>query len=93
MLVSLEEFFSVLEYSKRTYWAIIFGMFLFIGINILGDIAVSNIELSGYLKGLENTVIQILFDRYKELAWGTLFTFWFRAFKFYKKDKKRLESI
>lgn len=85
----LLEILTVLTFSKRTLWAIIFGCLFFIGINILGGYMLSGFELHGPAAGFTNFVKQQLAEKYDKAAWGALFSFWALAFNFYRKDKKR----
>ena len=88
----LEEFLTVLKYSNRTYWAFILGLVSFILIGFLGDYMVDNFELSEATKTLESPIREFFIKRYDKVAIVSLVGFWVLAFKFYKKDKKKLFS-
>lgn len=85
----LIEILSVLALSKRTQWAILLGCIFFIGIQLLGNHMLANFELHGPAKGLSDVIAQQIAKKYDKIAFGALFSFWFLAYKLYKKDKKR----
>lgn len=84
------EFLLVLTHSKRTQWAIIFGLVFFCGILIWGNHQANNFEMHGQLSILTDAMREIIIKHYNKAAWGSLAAFWGLAFKLYKKDKKRL---
>jgi len=86
----LLEIIAVINLSRRTQLAIIFGMIAFVIINLLGSYMIHDFELQGPLNGLTDVIKQQLEGKYDKAAWGALIGFWGLAFKFYKKDKKRL---
>lgn len=83
------EILTVIAFSKRTQWAIIFGCLFFVGINILGSYMFSDFELHGPAAGFTDVIKQKLAKRYDKAAWVALFSFWALAFKFYRKDRNR----
>ena len=85
----LNEFIYVLALSKRTQWAIVLGILFFVGINLFGSYMLSNFELQGPFKGIQNVVAQKMANKYDKVAWLALFSFILLAFKCYRKDKKK----
>lgn len=86
----IAEVLCVIALSKRTQWAIILGVVSFVGINLLGNFMVSDLEFTGPLKGYQDLVVGKVLRRYDRVAWVSLISFWVLAFKFYRRDKKRL---
>lgn len=84
------EILMVIAYSGRTQAAIILGMIGFITINLVGDYYLDNFQLSGHMSGLTDIIKEKFAHRYGKAAWGVLLSFWWLAFKLYRKDKKRL---
>ncbi|MFT3849831.1 MAG: hypothetical protein QM739_14515 [Propionivibrio sp.] len=89
----LEEFLCVLAYSKRTQWAIGLGLFGFVLVMVAGDYIVSQLHFQGILAPLVKPVSEALGDRYDKAAWSVLGSFLLAAFKFYRKDRKRLLEL
>jgi hypothetical protein len=83
------EILMVLAYSSRTQMAIILGIIGFITINLMGDHYLTNFQLSGQMAGLTDIIKHKLAHRYDKAAWLVLFSFWWTAIKFYRKDKKK----
>jgi len=80
----------VIAYSGRTQAAIILGMVGFIIIDLVGQYSLSNFQLSSHMTGLTEIIKEKFAHKYEKAAWGTLASFWWVAFKLYKKDKKKL---
>jgi hypothetical protein len=85
----LVEFLYVFALSKRTQWALIFGLVFFGGIHLVGAHVLSNFELEGSTKQLQDIIVHRIAKRYDKLALFTLFSFLILAYKCYQKDKKR----
>ncbi|SFD54874.1 hypothetical protein SAMN02745724_04817 [Pseudoalteromonas denitrificans DSM 6059] len=75
--------------SPKTIWLIIFGMVFFILINEVGYYMLANFELTGSMKGLQDSIFQKLARRYDKIALISLIGFWALAFKQYFKDCSR----
>lgn len=86
----LEEFLCVLAYSRRTQWAIILGAIGFVTIMVLGDHMASQMQFDGFLAPLAKPIGDALASRYDSAAWSFLGSLLLAAFKFYRKDRKRL---
>lgn len=84
------EILLVIAYSGRTQAAIIMGMIGFIVINLVGDYYLTNFQLVGPMAAFTDVIKEKLIHRYDKEAWGVLFSFWWLAAKFYRKDRKRL---
>ncbi len=80
----------IAHFTGRTQAAIILGMICFITINLVGDYYLANFQLSGQMSGLTDLIKEKLAHRYDKAAWGGLFSFWWLAFKLYRKDKKKI---
>ncbi len=89
MRQSFDEFLYILARSRRTQWAIALGVVFFIGIHLWGNYALSNFELHGPMKWLEETFVQKFAKRYDKVALFALLSFWVLAYQCYQKDKKR----
>ena len=85
----IEEFLFILSKSRKTQLALFFSFFSFVLILFIGHYQLSNLELSGPLKGLKNTIINVLSGRYEKLAFISLFSFLVIAYRNYQKDKKK----
>jgi len=83
------EILMVIAYSGRTQAAIILGIIGFIVINLVGDYYLANFQLSGHLSGLTEIFKEKIAHRYDKAAWAALFSCWWLAVKFYRKDRKR----
>ena len=81
----LVEFISVLAYSKKTQWAIIWGIVFFIGINIAGSFILSNSQGDGIL----NAISEKYARKYDKVAFIALFSFLAIAVKSYRRDRKK----
>jgi hypothetical protein len=90
----LRKFFTeilvVIAYSGRTQAAILLGMIGFIVINLIGDFYLADFQLSGYMAPLTEVIKEKLLHRYDKATWCALFSFWFLAVKFYKKNRKKV---
>lgn len=86
----LTEILIVIACSGRTQAAIIFGMIGFIVVNLAGDSYLSDFQLHGQYTGLTDVIKSKLAYRYDKAAWVVLIGFWWRAFKLYQKDKKKI---
>lgn len=84
------EILMVIAYSGRTQAAIIFGMIGFIVVNLAGDSYLSDFQLHGQYTGLTDVIKSKLAYRYDKAALVVLIGFWWRAFKLYQKDKKKI---
>jgi len=84
------EMFTIIAYSGRTQAAILLGMIGFIVINLAGNYYPSEFQLSGYMAPLTEVIKEKLLHRYDKAAWGVLFSFWWLAVKFYRKDRKKM---
>lgn len=85
----LEEFLYILSISKKTQWAIVFGVIFFVGIHLLGNYMLSNFELKGQVSGIQDVIVQQFAKKYDKVALGALISFWMLAYKSYLRDKKR----
>lgn len=85
-----EEFITVFSYSKRTQLALALGVGFFCAILMLGHYFTNQVVLSGTLAPLNETIKELLMDKYDKVAWGALVVFIVQAFKCYRKDKTRL---
>jgi len=83
------EILIVIAYSGRTQAAIILGMIGFLIISLVGDYYLTNFELSGTMSAFTDVIKEKLLRRYDKAAWGVLLGFWWMAFKFYHKDKRK----
>ena len=79
----------VIAYSGRTQAAIILGILGFIIIQLVGDYALNNFQLSGNLSILTDIIKEKFNHQYDKAAWVNLIGFWGVAIKFYNKDKKK----
>lgn len=86
----LTEILTVIAYSGRTQAAIIFGIIGFIVVNLVGYYYSSDFQLHGQYVGLTDVIKSKLAHRYDKAAWAVLIGFWWRAFKLYQKDKKKI---
>lgn len=90
----MKEYFTeiliVIAYSGRTQAAIIFGMVGFIVISLVGDYYLANFQLVGPMAELTDVIKEMFIHRYDKAAWGVLFSCWWLAVKFYRKDRKKL---
>jgi len=84
------EILMVIAYSGRTQAAIILGVIGFIVINLVGDYYLANFQLSGQMSGLTDIIKEKFAHRYDKAAWGVLLSFWWLAFKLYRKDRKKV---
>ncbi|WP_194089618.1 hypothetical protein [Vibrio hibernica] len=85
----LNEFLYVLALSKKTQWALIFGAVFYFGILLLGQHMLSNFELQGSVKGIQDVIAHKIAKKYDKAALVALFSFLVLAYKCYQKDKKR----
>ncbi len=84
------EIMFVISYSGRAHAAIFMGIVSFLIIQWIGNIVLSDFQLSGHLSILTDVIKEKLGHRYDNLAWITLLGFWITAIKRYHKDKKKL---
>ncbi|MGZ8941200.1 MAG: hypothetical protein ACXW00_00330 [Methylobacter sp.] len=84
------EILMVITYSGRTQASIILGVIGFIVINLVGDYYLANFKLSGQMSGLTDIIKEKFAHRYDKAAWGVLLSFWWLAFKLYRKDRKKV---
>lgn len=87
------EILIVIAYSGRTQAAILLGMAGFIVINLVGDYYLANFQLSGQFSVLTEVIRDKFVHKYDKAAWGVLIGFWWTAFKFYRKDKKKVWDL
>ena len=80
----------VLAYSKRTQWVIIFGVIGYFAIGIWANYQLSNLELSGVFKPMEEVLKETFLRRYDRISLGFLVACFFLAIKVFSKDKKKL---
>lgn len=85
----LTDILIVIGYSGRTQAVLILGMFGFIVINLVGEHYLTDFQLSGQFSSLTEVIKNKLAHKYDKAAWGILIGFWWTAFKFYQKDKKK----
>ena len=83
----------VLCYSTRTKLALICGVAFFLGILLVGQSLVGELELHGPLAPLTDVIRDRLMHRYDKAAWIALGSFWLMAIKLYRKDRKRLLGL
>ena len=50
---------------------------------------VANLHFEGVLRGFEDSIGHRLINKYDKVALGALLSFWWLAYKCYKKDKNR----
>lgn len=86
----LEEIIAVISYSTRTQVAFFLGLLFFIVTLLVGAHLIGNISFEGALAPLADGIREILNERYEKVAFGGLGGFWLLAFRFYKKDRKKL---
>lgn len=84
----LFEIIYVLALSRRTQWALVFGLVGFVSIMLLGHNMMDSFELSGAMAPFTEVFKEKFAQRYDKAAYACLFSFWALAFKFYRKDKK-----
>ncbi|EAU54051.1 hypothetical protein [Mariprofundus ferrooxydans] len=72
---------------------IVIGAFFAVGLLLLGEHLISNMQFSGFLKPLEDVYKERMFRYYDKVALGILFSSWVAAYKFYHRDKKRLYGM
>lgn len=85
-----EEVWVVLCHSPKTQLAIALGVLFFVGIMVIGQVLVSDLELHGPVAGLAHVVRDELMHRYDKAAWAALGSFALLAIKTYRKDRRRL---
>lgn len=90
MPLLLIEFLYVLAMSKKTKWCLVVGLIGFLTFKILGHYLITDIELSGPLSILTDSIKEKLRWRYDRAAQSCLIGFSILAFKAYRKDKKRI---
>ena len=78
----------VIAYSGRTQAAIILGIVGFILVDLVGQYSLPNFQLSGHMAGLTEIIKEKFAHKYEKVAWSVVISFWYIAFKLYKKDKK-----
>ena len=83
------EMLSILLFSRKTQYAILFGAIGCIIIWSVGAYQLQNFHLTGYLEPLSDVVRDKLLSKYDKAALGCLGSFWVLAIKQYRKDKKR----
>lgn len=88
-----DEIWMVLCHSSRTQLAIAFGLFLFVGVMLMGPVLVGSLELLGPLTALTDIVRDKLMHRYDKAAWVALASFGLLAVKTYRKDRRRLLGV
>lgn len=81
---------AVLAMSKRIQWTLIIGLVFFIGINLLGEHLVSNMEFQGPLSILETTLKERVIAKYDKAALFVLVSSWIAAFKLFGKERHRV---
>lgn len=84
------EFLYVLSSSYKTQLALILGIFFHIVITLLGEYMISNFELQGSMKALQEVIGDKLLRKYDKVALFVLVSFWIIAIKSYLKAKKYL---
>jgi hypothetical protein len=84
------EFLYVLSSSYKTQLALILGIFFHIVITFLGEYMISNFELQGSMKALQEVIGDKLLRKYDKVALFVLVSFWIIAIKSYLKAKKYL---
>lgn len=77
----LTEFLYMLTLSKRALWSFILGILFYIGITLLGEHMVTNLELDGALNGMEKVISHKLIHKYDKAALVSLLSFWGLAIK------------
>lgn len=85
----LSEFLYVLSLSKKTRWAIALGFLSFFGVHLLGYLVLSDFQLQGQFKDIQDVIIQKFARKYDKLALLTLISFLVLAYRCYQKDRKR----
>ena len=84
------EFLYVLALSKRTQWALIFGVLIPVVILIFGQYMTNNFELFGLMKQFEDIIVDKILRKYDKVALVAFISFLGLAIKFYLKDKDRV---
>lgn len=90
---AVTEILVVLAYSTRTQLAILMGFIFFVGILWAGDYFASRLVLHGFLAPLTDALRQKLVHRYDVAAWGAFAGFFLLAFRYYRKDRRRLLGL
>jgi hypothetical protein len=90
MVQWLLEIICVLAFSRRAQWALALGLVGFVSIMLIGHHMTDSFELSGAMAPLSEVFRAKIAHRYDKAAYACLFSFWALAFKFYRKDKKRV---
>lgn len=80
----------VLAYSSRTQWVITIGVIGYFGIDMWANYQLSNLELSGMFKPMEDALKETFFRRYDRISLGFLVACFLLAIKVFRKDKKKL---
>jgi len=88
-----DEIWLVFSHSTKIQMAVIFGMIFFVGIMLLGQTLVGNLELHGPLAPLTNLIQGQLMHRYDKAAWMALGGFLLVAIKSYRKERSRILGI
>lgn len=83
------EVWMILEFSKRTQWAILLGVVGFFGIKLLGQYQLDNFEFLGVMAPFTEVIRDRLLHKYDKIAYVCLGSFWLLSIKLYRRDKKR----
>ena len=86
----LDEFFIIITQSKKIVIAFFLGLLIFVVVNLIGYFQLVDFELSSSLRGVEQVIKKVLYERYSAAAFIALISFWSLAIKLYFKEKKRL---
>ncbi|MCK4864675.1 MAG: hypothetical protein KAT06_04555 [Gammaproteobacteria bacterium] len=78
----------VFALSKRTQWVIIFGAIGYFAIGIWANYQLSNFELSGTFKPMEEVLKETFFRRYDRISLGFLIACFFLRLKLSGKIKR-----
>lgn len=84
------EFLTILAFSRKTQYALIFGMIGYAAISLIGNHILRDFQLTGFYAPFNNMVKDKLIGKYDNAALGCLVSSWLLAIKLYRKDKKRL---
>lgn len=88
-----EEVLIVLGYSWSTWFFILLGPIIALGLLMLADSTVAALPSGGFLAPLYDSQAYRLLHRVEFRALGIVFMSWGIALRCYRKDRKRLFSL
>ncbi|MBV1898344.1 MAG: hypothetical protein KUG63_03105 [Cycloclasticus sp.] len=75
--------------SPRVLLAFILGPAFYVVLLFIGEYSISNFELQGQYKVLEDTLTHKMMGKYDKAGLLIWLTSWVSCYKFYKKDKNK----